>query len=99
MTREKKFSLFSRKRFPTDISPLDDDDCRFTFVYGYRNDTGELQVWVQVCVTRLFPLRMYYYSVELIMIHENVQFSLKCDCRLKTQGFIFIALKSLLHGF
>ena len=23
---------------------LDDDDCRFTFVYGYRNDTGELQV-------------------------------------------------------
>jgi len=26
---------------------LDDDDCRFTFVYGYRNDTGELQVWVQ----------------------------------------------------
>jgi len=26
---------------------IDDDDCRFTFVYGYKNDTGELQVWVQ----------------------------------------------------
>jgi len=26
---------------------IDDDDCRFTFVYGYRNETGELQVWVQ----------------------------------------------------
>lgn len=26
---------------------IDDDDCRFTFVYGYRNDTGQLQVWVQ----------------------------------------------------
>jgi len=26
---------------------IDDDDCRFTFVYGYKNETGELQVWVQ----------------------------------------------------
>ena len=26
---------------------IDDDDCRATFVYGYKNDTGELQVWVQ----------------------------------------------------
>ena len=23
---------------------IDDDDCRFTFVYGYKNETGELQV-------------------------------------------------------
>lgn len=26
---------------------IDDDDCRATFVYGYHNLTGELQVWVQ----------------------------------------------------
>jgi len=26
---------------------IDDDDCRFTFVYGYNNKTGQLQVWVQ----------------------------------------------------
>ena len=23
---------------------IDDDDCRFTFIYGYLNDTGKLQV-------------------------------------------------------
>jgi len=26
---------------------IDDDECRFTFVYGYNNKTGQLQVWVQ----------------------------------------------------
>merc|ERR1719447_2120231 len=26
---------------------IDDDDCRFTFVYGYKNETGQLLVWVQ----------------------------------------------------
>lgn len=26
---------------------IDDDDCRATFVYGYHNATGQLQVWVQ----------------------------------------------------
>ena len=26
---------------------LDEDQCRFTFVYGYNNKTGQLQVWVQ----------------------------------------------------
>ena len=26
---------------------IDDDDCRATFVYGYHNATGNLQVWVQ----------------------------------------------------
>jgi len=26
---------------------IDDDDCRFTFVYGYENKTGTLQVWIQ----------------------------------------------------
>jgi len=26
---------------------IDDDDCRFRFVYGFHNTTGELQVWVQ----------------------------------------------------
>ena len=26
---------------------IDDDECRATFVYGYQNATGKLQVWVQ----------------------------------------------------
>jgi hypothetical protein len=26
---------------------IDDDECRATFVYGYHNATGRLQVWVQ----------------------------------------------------
>lgn len=26
---------------------IDDDECRATFVYGYHNSTGRLQVWVQ----------------------------------------------------
>ena len=26
---------------------LDEDGCRFTFVYGYNNKTGQLEVWVQ----------------------------------------------------
>ena len=26
---------------------IDEDDCRFTFVYGYNNKTGRLEVWVQ----------------------------------------------------
>lgn len=26
---------------------IDDDDCRFTFVYGYENKTGDLLVYVQ----------------------------------------------------
>jgi len=36
--------IFEDERLCTD---LDDDQCRFTYVYGYNNKTGQLQVWVQ----------------------------------------------------
>ena len=26
---------------------LDDDECQVTFVYGFQNSTGKLQVWIQ----------------------------------------------------
>ena len=34
---------------------IDDDDCRFTFVYGYKNETGELQVRTSTDLTVNYP--------------------------------------------
>ena len=36
--------IIDDERLCTDI---DDDQCRFHFVYGYNNQTGKLEVWVQ----------------------------------------------------
>ena len=30
---------------------VDDDGCRFTFIYGYKNETGELQVRINTDLT------------------------------------------------
>eukprot|EP00092_Neocalanus_flemingeri_P016472 GFUD01017825.1.p1 GENE.GFUD01017825.1~~GFUD01017825.1.p1 ORF type:complete len:278 (-),score=51.40 GFUD01017825.1:117-950(-) len=40
---------------------FDDDDSRITFVYGYQEDTGELQVWVEK--TREYPPKETFFSM------------------------------------
>ena len=47
-------------------SNLDDDDCRATFVYGYANATGQLQVWVQK--TKECPVVVDIMSIVLGVI-------------------------------
>ena len=42
---------------------IDDDDCRFTFVYGYKNETGELQVRTSNDFTVNYPFKLNLLQV------------------------------------
>ena len=57
---------------------IDDDDCRATFVYGYHNLTGQLQVWAQK--TKECPVVVDIMGIVLgvigaiVAIGKNFQF-------------------------
>jgi len=53
---------------------IDDDDCRATFVYGYANATGQLQVWVQK--TKECPVVVDIMSIVLGVIGAIVAIGL-----------------------
>ena len=55
---------------------IDDDDCRATFVYGYHNLTGQLQVWVQK--TKEFPVVVDIMGIVLGVIGAIVAIGKKC---------------------
>ena len=55
---------------------IDDDDCRATFVYGYHNLTGQLQVWVQK--TKECPVVVDIMGIVLGVIGAIVAIGKKC---------------------
>ena len=59
---------------------IDDDDCRATFVYGYHNLTGQLQVWVQK--TKECPVVVDIMGIVLGVIGAIVAIGKKCKALL-----------------
>ena len=59
---------------------IDDDDCRFTFVYGYKNETGELQVRMNKDLSLAYP--------QLILLQVWVQETKECPEVVDIMGIV-----------